>query len=76
MTWQETHTPDNFQQGLQVGDEAVFVRTGDQYISPGGWEEIPVKVRITGFDYPTIKTTKGGFHYSRFRKREPQLKLF
>jgi hypothetical protein len=55
-----------FTQGLQTGDYATFIRTGDKY-TPDGWELIPVtNCLIMGFKYPRIVTDKGSFHYSRY----------
>lgn len=75
MRYTETHTSETFRQGLVIGDEAIFFRTGDKYTLGNGWGRINEKVTVVGFGYPFIITNRGRFHYSRFVEKEPQMKL-
>jgi hypothetical protein len=72
--YKETHTKEDFHQGLKVGSTATFMREGEKYTGDG-WEQIPVRCIIKGFDYPFIHTSNGTFHYSRYKK-DTQLELF
>ena len=83
--WTETHTPKNFHQGLVPGDNIIWERTGDRYLS-NGWEIIQEIDEVTGFDWPFIllKKSPTGIHYSRFKEKidyagkdkKGQLKMF
>jgi hypothetical protein len=71
MYYEEPLNEQEYKQGLEVGDVATFNQTGDKYALPGGWEVIKVVARVTGFDYPSILTDKGGWHYTRYDASVP-----
>lgn len=69
------HGPETFKQGLKVGDVASFETVSEKYSIKNGWTGPPVRAIVTGFEYPSIKTSAGSFHYSRL-VLDRQLPLF